>query len=731
MHFERKLTLHIPNLSPLSYLSATASSSPISGITTRSESAATPTVTHFAPSQPAIPDDHGSGGNCNVTEASVISVPIPTGLKPSYLILDEDIPFSDAFSILGRLVANVKCPLQEYTPSQVIHGAKIPGIDEPPTVLKPKGATATKSSGKTTFHDGRGVSGDEAANFARGLEEYTSTLVFSNLPFTTSSSTTATITHKSQYSTRTSSLITAMLGISISSSKTATTTYRLESALIRTLCLTQHNLVWTALLGHEQYKQEIMTAVRRNHGKMFFVVGLKVARDAEVQKEISRSKAVSGKLQVDVGSGVGVQGSPRVERIAGRQGGEMINMGVVGSRTNEVVGEGGRKERLLGDRAFAVEYREVKLKIKLEMGGKKGNKGSDPVKMEAYSKWREVEVCRKPVPDATSITEAQCGAARAMLSAQSKSLPKGNDVVKSEGYLKRGATELRRKPVTDAKSITEAQFGAVHAWREANILSAQSKALLKGKNAVKRPRGVYSKRGATSTEVCRKSVPGATSITEAQCGAARAMLSAQSKSLPKGNDPVKREGNLVRGEAEVPRKSVRAAPVTEVPREAAPARHEANMLIKQSQKLPKGSDPVKRVGNLVWWEAEVHQHRYPMSVDLDVPAAHVTPITEVPRVAAPARRGAKVLAKQSKTLPKGSSPVKREGNPVRGETEDTTAQCGPPKEFPRPPRTNRRWARIKRFFKLDGKQQPHDPFRRSDRLDTASTGRLRDRKSVV
>jgi len=116
-----------------------------------------------------------------------------------------------------------------------------------------------------------------------------------------------------------------------------------------------------------------VAAVRHNGGKMFLVVGVKVARDAEVQKEVSRGKAVSGKLQVDVGSGVGVQEFLRMDRIAGGQDGEGINMGVVGSRTNRVGDKGGKKERLLGDMAFAVEYREVRLKTKLKVGGRKGN----------------------------------------------------------------------------------------------------------------------------------------------------------------------------------------------------------------------------------------------------------------------------------------------------------------------------------------------------------------------
>jgi len=65
-----------------------------------------------------------------------------------------------------------------------------------------------------------------------------------------------------------------------------------------------------------------MAAVRRNGRKMFLVVGVKVARDAEVQKEVSRGMVVvDGKLQVDVGSEVGVQGFTRVERIASEEDG--------------------------------------------------------------------------------------------------------------------------------------------------------------------------------------------------------------------------------------------------------------------------------------------------------------------------------------------------------------------------------------------------------------------------
>jgi len=60
-----------------------------------------------------------------------------------------------------------------------------------------------------------------------------------------------------------------------------------------------------------------MTAVRQD----VFRDWCEIARDVEVQKGVSRGRMVSGKLQVDVGRGVGVQGLARVDRIAGGKDG--------------------------------------------------------------------------------------------------------------------------------------------------------------------------------------------------------------------------------------------------------------------------------------------------------------------------------------------------------------------------------------------------------------------------
>ena len=306
---------------------------------------------HKKTQKPPASQTNANANNGNNTTAII---PTPAGLKPSYLILDEAIPFPNAFGILGRLVADVKRPLYVCSPMQVVAGAKIPHV---PSTPPGNPTNQTPSAGE--------VSEDEV-DFLRELEKYKSTLVFSNLPFTISSCARATITHRSQYSRKTSSLLKAVLGISISSSTTSATTYCLDSSLIRTLSLTQHDIVWAALLSHEQYKKDVMAAVRRNGGKMFLVIGVKEARDAEVRKETSRGKAVGGKLHVDVGDGVGAQGLAMVP--AGKDG-ERTSMGVLGSQMREMVDESSRKERLLGDRGFAVEYKEVRLKLKLEMRG--------------------------------------------------------------------------------------------------------------------------------------------------------------------------------------------------------------------------------------------------------------------------------------------------------------------------------------------------------------------------
>ena len=60
--------------------------------------------------------------------------------------------------------------------------------------------------------------------------------------------------------------------------------------------------MWAALLGHDEYMKDV--TVRRN-GKIFFVIGVKVAQDAEVQKEVSTGRAVNRKAWVDVWSAVG------------------------------------------------------------------------------------------------------------------------------------------------------------------------------------------------------------------------------------------------------------------------------------------------------------------------------------------------------------------------------------------------------------------------------------------
>jgi len=126
----------------------------------------------------------------------------------------------------------------------------------------------------------------------------------------------------------------AILGISISSSTNSATTCRLDCAPIHTLSLSQHDLVLAVLLSHDQ---------RRNCWKMFRVIGVKVAGDAEVQKDVSRGRLVSGKLPVDVVSAIGVQEGLRLGKIGG---GEHRGDGESDER-----GEG-RKEKLLGNRGF-------------------------------------------------------------------------------------------------------------------------------------------------------------------------------------------------------------------------------------------------------------------------------------------------------------------------------------------------------------------------------------------
>jgi len=114
---------------------------------------------------------------------------------------------------------------------------------------------------------------------------------------------------------------------------------------------------------------------------MFLVIGVKVARDAAVEESVQSGRGLSGEVAMDVGTAAGVKGIGRV-LVGGGRGGERTNIqspkigtrtvmtaGVVGGQQRSAQEHEGRKGRLLGDRAFAVEYREVRLKVKLEIGG--------------------------------------------------------------------------------------------------------------------------------------------------------------------------------------------------------------------------------------------------------------------------------------------------------------------------------------------------------------------------
>ena len=81
-----------------------------------------------------------------------------------------------------------------------------------------------------------------------------------------------------------------------------------------------------------------------------------------------------------------------MEGIANRSGGEGTNMGVVGRQVRGAWMGGDRSETLLGDR-FIIEYREGRLKLKLEIGELRNKEGKRGREEEARNSKGEGEAC--------------------------------------------------------------------------------------------------------------------------------------------------------------------------------------------------------------------------------------------------------------------------------------------------------------------------------------------------
>jgi len=108
----------------------------------------------------------------------------------------------------------------------------------------------------------------------------------------------------------------------------------------------------------------------KNGRKMFLVIGVKVARDAVVEESVQSGRVVDGKVALDVGTAMGVKGVGMIPVAGGRGEAKTAMMaGVVGRQQRSVQEDGVQKGRLSGDWVFAVEYKEIRLKLKLEIRG--------------------------------------------------------------------------------------------------------------------------------------------------------------------------------------------------------------------------------------------------------------------------------------------------------------------------------------------------------------------------
>ncbi|KAF8456849.1 hypothetical protein BDZ91DRAFT_767356 [Kalaharituber pfeilii] len=266
-------------------------------------------------------------------------------LKPTYVILQHHISPADGIKLLGRVVVDIKTPLAGYAPKGVVRCASIMGLDD---------EAATRSSDPEVQER---HSLEDEGSVEMDLPITPSLLIFQNLPLTVSDSESMTMSHWSRYSWECQSMLTVLLGVKFQASNEWCQSYQLKSKMVRTVELCQHEVVWGALMDKQgPYRGAVMEIMKSHRGKLFFVVGVKIARDAEVEVGMEGRGWRGGGLEVDLGTGTGVRGS-----------GTSGLRTVVGSGEGRREGWEERKERMAGDRAFAVEYREVKVRLKLEI----------------------------------------------------------------------------------------------------------------------------------------------------------------------------------------------------------------------------------------------------------------------------------------------------------------------------------------------------------------------------
>ena len=268
--------------------------------------------------------------------------------KLPYIILDNHISKPEALHLLGRVVYNVRRPLECYVPSRT-------SICASPHSLGVCNTTESSISGSSTPNPAFAITAQDVyPNYDASL------FVLPNLPLSVSESTSATLSAKSNYSSRTQSLLSSLLGLSFSLQKAASKTFMLNAKVLRVLSLNQHSEVFSKLMGF--YGKEIKRALKKAGGTMYFVVGVKISTDATMETREEDQRSVAGKVMLNATqlAGLGTQATSGIEL------GQVLN-----GRDVQKELESATTEDVMGERAFAMEYCCVQLRRKLEFAASK------------------------------------------------------------------------------------------------------------------------------------------------------------------------------------------------------------------------------------------------------------------------------------------------------------------------------------------------------------------------
>lgn len=268
-------------------------------------------------------------------------------LKLPYIILENHISKTEALHLLGRVVGDVRRPLEHYVPSRT-------STFTSPHTLHATGTTASDLSGTTlsgtTLNAGYAMTAQDTYP-----DSDPALFVLPNLPLSVAESTSATLSETSNYSSKTQSLLSALLGVSFSLKRTVSKTFTLNAKVLRVLSLNQHSEVFSRLMG--LYGEEVKVALKKAGGTMFFVVGVKLSTDATVETREEGQKSTAGNVILNASqvTGLGTQGTAGIEL------GQVLTGHSVQKTLNSTT-----MEDIKGERAFAMEYCCVQLRRRLE-----------------------------------------------------------------------------------------------------------------------------------------------------------------------------------------------------------------------------------------------------------------------------------------------------------------------------------------------------------------------------